>query len=139
MLNNGDCFGGIKADVGFVACNTAHHFFDMFQSTVNFRLEHLVNNCVIPKEAVVFCSQTSRDLRLFGDITYANDEEIDELSSIILSVNNFEAHESLESIAKNHNETLVFGCTEISLVAFKKNLQGIDTLEVTIDKIVNEL
>ncbi len=130
---------GINADVGFIACNTAHHFFDIFQACVKFKLEHLVNNCPIPNGAIVLCSQTSRDLQLFGNVSYVNLEEMRVLSSIISSVNKFEKHVSLQAVTEIHNETLVFGCTELSLVAFQENLEGIDTLEVTIDKIVNEL
>lgn len=34
---------------------------------------------------------------------------------------------------------LVFGCTEISMLAHREGLLGMDTLQVTIEKIVREL
>lgn len=46
--------------------------------------------------------------------------------------------DELKSIIAN-TELPIFGCTEISMLAYKEGLNGIDTLEITIDKIVNKL
>ncbi len=129
----------MKADVGLIACNTAHYFFKEFESLVNFRLEHLIANCPIASGSVVLCSPSSCTMRIFGDAHYVSREIANQLSELILQVNAGETHKSLREIIDDIKEPVVFGCTELSMLAFQEQLLGTDTLEVTIDKIVNEL
>lgn len=130
----------LDADMGFIACNTAHHFFHEFQKLVKFNLEHLVDEVELPDDSVVFCSPTARELKIFGNVTYASATDSQRIGRIIKSVNDGKSHEPLSDITSRYdNKTLVFGCTELSMLAHEEGLGGIDTLELTIDKIASRL
>jgi aspartate/glutamate racemase len=130
-----------SADIGFIACNTAHVFFDQLQSLVDCKLEHLIKNTKIPKSSRVFCSPTSKSIKIFGDVQYANTMQDRQILNLIENINNGvqPPKDTLKKIVGDSRSILVFGCTEISLQAHAEGLKGIDTLEITIDKIINEL
>ena len=134
-------FGGIDADVGFIACNTAHIFFDELQSFVQFELQHMINNVELPAGATIFCSPSSKDTKLFGkNAKYASDEQIKRLSHVIHDVNEGRIVETgtLEQIIGD-TDSPIFACTEISMIAHRDGLVCYDTLEITIDKIIEVL
>lgn len=131
----------IPADIGFIACNTAHVFFEQIQTLVSCRLEHLIKNANPPKNGVVLCSPTSKQIKIFGNLEYLSNNKNELILKLIQDVND-EAEISstvLKEITKDISKPLIFGCTEISLQAHKEGLSGTDTLKITIDKIINEI
>ncbi len=132
----------IQADIGFISCNTAHHFFEQFQSEVNFKLISMLDHLDIPDGSLMLCSQTSSELKIFGDaFKYPSLKLQLKLNTIINGVINGDKNmsTSLEKILSKQKHPFVFGCTEISKVAFEQNINGMDTLEQTLDTIINTL
>lgn len=136
-----NCFGPIKADIGFIACNTAHHFFKDFQTTVQFELVNILETISLPQERVIFCSPTTKELQLFGkDAKYASVNQINEIGKLISRINNGEIIEDSEFKSIVGSTKLpVFACTELSMLAFKEKLMGIDTLEQTINEVIRRI
>ncbi len=133
----------INADRGFIACNTAHIFFDVFEKNVDFRLENIIDNFSVPKNSVVYCSTTAKRFKLFGDVKYMDDGCDTKINELIKDINagNPVPDNSLRDIVNSdsHTGTSVFACTELSMRAYGERLPGYDTLETTIHKIVDEL
>ena len=134
-------FGPIKADIGFIACNTAHHFFKDFQSAVQFELVNILETISLPQEGVIFCSPTTKALQLFGnDAKYASDNQINEVGKLTSRINNCEKIGDSEfNFIVGSTKLPVFACTELSMLAFKEKLMGIDTLEQTINEVIRRI
>lgn len=143
QLNNTqkELLGGINADIGFIACNTAHLFFDELQSLVQFEMVHMINNAKIPSDAVIICSPSSRNNKLFGDrFLYASDDKTNSLGKLIHDVIEGRIVKSglLEQIVGDVDSP-VFACTEISMIAHRDGLAGYDTLENTLEEVVKRI
>lgn len=129
----------LDADIGFIACNTAHFFFDEFQKYLKFKLLHIIEENKISEGSTIVCSPTSRTLKLFGeDVQYLNDENSEKIEQIISDVN--------QGIVPKKNvlkpiiamiSNPVFACTEISMLAHAEKLAGHDTLEILIDRVID--
>lgn len=131
----------VKADTGFIACNTAHHFFQVFQDSVQFELLSIIGNAKLSKDGTIFCSPTSKKLKLFGkDANYASDTQTEAIGKLIERVNNGDEilNGELKSIVGKSKKP-IFACTEISLVATKENLNGIDTLDQVIKETIRRI
>ena len=132
---------GIKADIGFIACNTAHHFFRQFQDSVQFELINILETAELPNNGVIFCSPLAKRLKLFGDRTKdETDEQTKNIGDLIKRVNSGEVIRDGE-LRKIVGETKlpIFACTEISMLAFNEKLEGLDTLEQTIDEVIRRI
>jgi aspartate/glutamate racemase len=101
----------------------------------------VIQNADLPDDSVIVCSPTTRDLRLFGNRRHLSEEQTSSVAKIIVGINQGKQLDSnaLSSIVKDMQGTLVFACTEISLQAHNEQLSGVDTLQITIEKIVREL
>ncbi len=136
-----NCFGPIKADIGFISCNTAHHFFKEFETAVQFELINILETVSLPEQGVIFCSPTTNELQLFGkDARYASDNQINEVGKLISRINTGEDIEDgeLKSVVGS-TKLPVFACTEISMLACNEKLKGVDTLEQIIDEIIRRI
>lgn len=131
-------FGASKADVGFIACNTAHIFFKDFESLVSFKLVSLLEAYSDYTDKTVLCSPTSRKLNLFPYSKYVSEEDSRSLGKVISSINNGDTSPKIEAIANKYSN-VVIGCTELSMLAYKENLRLEDTLETVIERLVREL
>lgn len=133
--------GSVKGDVGFIACNTVHGFFDEFQEAVNFRLENIVANAEIPDESTVYCSPTAKTMNLYGDVNYMPNECEDKITGLITDINLEKLIDNnyLLNLVEQNDNTPVFACTELSMRANEEGVKGYDTLQITIEKIVKEL
>ncbi|MBP7769306.1 aspartate/glutamate racemase family protein [Candidatus Saccharibacteria bacterium] len=133
-----DSLKNLKADVGFIACNTAHHFFDLFQTLVNFKLVSMID-VHLPEGATAFCSPTSKELGIFGEAKPLSKALTKRIENIIVSINDdcLVKPGTLSDIVRDSGtENPVFCCTEISLQAFNEGLKGVDTLELALSKVV---
>lgn len=133
--------GSIQADFGFIACNTAHHFFKDFQNSVQFEIINILEIVKLPDSGKVFCSPTAKTLKLFGEKTkFASLKQITDIGRIIHRINSGEIIQKgeLKSII-GKTKIPIFACTEISMLAFNDNLKGIDTLEQTIDEVIRRI
>lgn len=141
MLNIRNYFGPIKADIGFIACNTAHNFFKEFQSSVQFELVNILETVCLPEKGIVLCSPTTKALSLFGkDAKYATDKQINDVGKLISRINNGESINDGELKAIVGSTKLpIFACTEISMLAFNEKIKGIDTLEQTINEVIRRI
>lgn len=131
----------LKADVGFIACNTAHHFLELFQTLVNFKLVSMIDVC-LPEGATAFCSPTSKELGIFGKAKPLSKALTKRIENIIVSINDDSPVKpgTLSEIVRDSGTVNpVFCCTEISLQAFNEGLKGVDTLELTLSKVVQEI
>ncbi len=93
-------------------------------------LVNILETIRLPEEGVIFCSPTTNALKLFGkDAKYASDNQINEVGELIRRINIGEKikDSELKSIVGS-TKLPVFACTEISMLAFKEKLMGIDTL-----------
>lgn len=136
ILNN------IQADIGFISCNTAHIFFQQIQNEVRFQLVHIYKDIVIPDGSKVLCSQTSSDVKLFGSkVVYPSRVTQQKLNKKIVEINNGQDSTlmDIDGVFEGGKDTLVFGCTELSMIAYQEGIKGLDTLEVTLDSIVSTL
>ncbi len=132
---------GIDADIGFIACNTAHHFFKEFQNATKFELVSIIDTAKIPTGSTIFCSPTTKKLELFGnDANYVSDTQTEAIVELIKRVNNGDEliKGELKSIIGKTKKP-VFACTEISMCAENENVEGTDTLEQVIDEIIRRI
>ena len=141
IKNTGIYFGPIKADIGFIACNTAHYFFEEFQKVVQFELVNILETVNLSKEDTIFCSPSTKALKMFGeDVNYPSREQMIEIENLIKRVNDGEVikDNQLKSIVGN-TKLPIFACTEISMLAYREGLVGIDTLDQTIDEVIRRI
>ncbi len=131
----------IKADVGIIACNTAHIFFDEFQELVSFELINLTN-IEIDKNEVVLCSPTSKKFKVFGDVNYFPDSLEPKVTKLVQSViadnNSVGLVDIVREISSNGSMPII-ACTELSLLANEEGLSAKNTLEISIDKVMEEI
>jgi hypothetical protein len=78
---------------------------------------------------------------LFGkNAKYATDKQIDEVGKLIRRVNNGESIEAGKLMSVIGSTKLpIFACTEISMLAFRDKIIGIDTLEQAIDEVIRRI
>ncbi|MDO8265308.1 MAG: hypothetical protein Q7T41_00010 [Candidatus Saccharibacteria bacterium] len=108
---------------------------------MSFELVSILETVCIPEAGAIFCSQTTKNLQLFGkSAKYATDKQIYEVGKLIRRVNNGESIEAGKLMSVVDNTKLpIFACTEISMLAFNENLSGADTLEQTINEVVRRI
>ena len=105
---------------------------------VTFPLESLLKNVSISEDSMILCSPSSTKTRIFGNVTSYPDTTLSrQLGQLIERVNDGQPVKLKPLVEDRSN--LVFGCTELSMLAHQEGLIGIDTLQVTSEKIVREL
>lgn len=134
----------IDADLGFIACNTAHLFFDDISSLVKPKLVSMLdfdNHC----NPIMVCSPTSKKFRVFGDAANHLDDELDKLAGEIIELaiegDEEEATKKFKKLMNNlpQNQEILVSCTELSMLAHKLKLNVRCTLEEFLRKLVQDL
>lgn len=127
----------IKADVGFISCNTAHLFFDVFQDLVNFPLVSMIDSVNVKPGQTVYCSNISKEYSIFGSDTSYYQGDRGSITELIEDVYEDRYSKKIIEIVKDKNP--IFGCTEVSLLARRYGIVGVDTLEETIKRIIKDI
>lgn len=133
----------IHCDVGFIACNTAHIFFDEFQSMTPTPLINMVE-VVKPKieNKKIVCSPVAASNKLFGRRQrYISVDNNLEITSMITGVEKGVDPRSFKERLSNltENKLFVAGCSEISLIAQENNIDCINPIDIVISKILATL
>ena len=134
----------IEADTGFIACNTAHLFFDHISKLVNFKLISMLDSDE-DQNSIMVCSPTSRKFKVFGNYVQYMDDQLDmDAGDIIELVNTGQ-----ESAATKKFTSLIsslppgrsplVSCTELSMLAHRLELNLKCTLEKCLRKIVKDI
>ena len=134
----------IDADMGFIACNTAHLFFDQISNLVNFKLFSMLDFNRDTNHTMV-CSPTSKKFRVFGDNVKYLTKKLDNISGeIIESVNMGKGRLATEGF-KNlidlvpKGQNCLISCTELSMLAYQLGFDAKCTLEETLKKIIKNI
>ncbi len=134
----------IDADLGFIACNTAHLFFDDISSLIIPKLVSMLDFDA-HHNPVMVCSPTSKKFRVFGDAVNHLSDELDELAGEIIELviegNEEEATKKFKKLMNNlpQNQEILVSCTELSMLAHKLKLNVRCTLEEFLHRLVQDL
>ena len=130
----------IHCDAGFIACNTAHIFFEDFQSMTPTPLinmvevvkPHIENNKVV-------CSPVATENNLFGEgQRYLSVDNTQEITSLITGVEKGIDPRSYKERLLNITQNMPFvaGCSEISLIARENGIDCINPIDIVIKKMM---
>lgn len=131
----------IDADIGFIACNTAHLFFEEISKLVSFDLMSIVDFDKHP-ELLMVCSPTSKTHRVFGDKVQHLNDELDNLSGEIISLviegDEDKATKKFKKLVRllPDDQNLLVSCTELSMLASKLGIGLRCSLEESLKRIV---
>jgi hypothetical protein len=99
-----------------------------------------INN--IRRDQTVICSPSARVNRIFGEVNHLKpntDSIVTEIIGMFHEESEPPGSVLTQLIKENDISHPVFGCTEISAQAAAEGINGHDTLQVTIEKIVSDL
>lgn len=148
-----DCLNALRkqgASILAIACNTLHAFLEEKDLLDDFvHLPQVLEEERLSDFPLVLCSSTSARLKLhkkFIRCSYPDGKtqrEIDALiDQVLQGADRFMIIQKLQAlIAKQNADTLVLGCTELSLFADQLSVAGkaiIDPLEIAAKKIVEK-
>ncbi|HMS31773.1 MAG TPA: hypothetical protein PKA29_00655 [Candidatus Saccharibacteria bacterium] len=134
----------IDADLSFIACNTAHLFFDNISSLIKPKLVSMLDFDT-HHNPVIVSSPTSKKFKVFGDTANHLDDELDkitgEIIELVIQGDEEEATNKFKKLmnALPQNQEALVGCTELSMLAHKLNLNVRCTLEEFLRKLVWDL
>jgi aspartate racemase len=148
-----ECLSFLKkngASLLAIACNTLHNFLDEEMKENLLSLPQATLSEVqktTTKPALILCTSTSRSLALYDTFfpcMYPDSATQNEVDEIILSILKGEknVHARLEKLIENQPaETIVLGCTELSLVTDQLTLPQkliIDPLEIVAKNMIQK-
>lgn len=134
----------IDADTSFIACNTAHLFFDNISSLIKPKLLSMLDFDT-QDNPVMVCSPSSKKFRVFGDTVNHLDDELDKIVGdvieLVIQGNQEEAIRKFKRLmnALPQNKEAVISCTELRMLAHKLKLNVRCTLEEFLHKLVEDL
>jgi aspartate racemase len=147
----------MNIDFIVIICNTIHLYYDSLRISIKAPLidlrdevkKYLVQKDI--KDVLIIATPLSikKGLYRFNSLkTYdPTDEELEEISEVIFNynkgVNKEKQKEKVISICKRYQDkgvgTIISGCTELSLMLKDEKIEIIDTMNVLIDKVIEEI
>lgn len=138
-------------------CNTIHLYYDILQKEIKTPIidlreelrKYLIKNNVKTVTILGTPSTIKKDLYKFEGIKYINPSfnEIKQLSNTIFNFKKgFQIDKQIEIVRKIYkkylnkgSEVIILGCTEFGVMLDKENMPKINTIDILVDYIINNL